>query len=508
MMPEYDLVRQPWIPCESSGVINDTSLFDVLANAHLIAAVTDPCPPVTVSLYRLLLAVLHRVFGPGDQEEWQRLWVSGRFDTNRLESYFDEWEESFDLFSARTPFYQDPALADPGMEHLTKPLAWIMHELASGNNPTLFDHTTTEAPVTLTPAQAARRLVAFQAYALPGIVTHEGGKTISGKGGPLVDRAVFLALGSNLFETLVLNMVKYDPASELPFAGGGTDAPAWEKQPDCAPCARLPAGYLDWLTWQSRRMLLSYVETETSLVVESVRVHLGASLPEDIGSEGYETMVAYIGKKDKPKKPVMFREGRGLWRDFYSTVESFRETTSDTLRSSPRTLQWLGSLSSDGIIDRGVMPLGALGLSKDPGNAAKVWLWRHDSLSLPVPYLTESGLSSVLRKALESLESIGRELSAAFYRLAKELDPGGSVPSHRNPYYWTQAESLFRRCAHDMVIRDPQEVLDEFMIQIRRAALEDFDQSVNNAGSHANALRASVKQRVRLVRGINKAIGG
>ena len=61
-MPEFNLVDQPWIPClqRDSGKPQELSLRDTLTRAHEIRELPDDSPLVTVSLHRLLLAILQQ----------------------------------------------------------------------------------------------------------------------------------------------------------------------------------------------------------------------------------------------------------------------------------------------------------------------------------------------------------------------------------------------------------------------------------------------------------------
>ncbi len=45
----------------------------------------------------------------------------------------------------------------------------LIHDMASGNNATLFDHHTDESDIALTPPQAGRMLIAAQAFGLAGL---------------------------------------------------------------------------------------------------------------------------------------------------------------------------------------------------------------------------------------------------------------------------------------------------------------------------------------------------
>jgi CRISPR system Cascade subunit CasA len=55
------------------------SLPDTLAQASELAGISHESPLVAVSVTRLLLAVLHRVFGPRDRAAWAALWQASGF---------------------------------------------------------------------------------------------------------------------------------------------------------------------------------------------------------------------------------------------------------------------------------------------------------------------------------------------------------------------------------------------------------------------------------------------
>ena len=111
----------------------------MLSDAHRLQEIADASPLVTVALYRLLLAILHRVFGPPTLDDWERLWESGAFDRDRVAEYLNAWRHRFDLFDEQRPFYQSPSLPDKMLKSVSK----LALEYASGNNPALFDNTST-----------------------------------------------------------------------------------------------------------------------------------------------------------------------------------------------------------------------------------------------------------------------------------------------------------------------------------------------------------------------------
>ena len=105
-MPSFNLVSEPWIPCVTAQGVREFSLREVLAQAHTIKELSDDSPLVTVALHRLLLAILHRNFGPASFDEWKELWRASKWDEAKLNQYFEQWQHRFDLFDKDRPFYQ------------------------------------------------------------------------------------------------------------------------------------------------------------------------------------------------------------------------------------------------------------------------------------------------------------------------------------------------------------------------------------------------------------------
>lgn len=111
MSYSFNLLERPWIPCLTrQGAAVPLSLRETLARAHELLNITHESPLVGVSVMRLVLAVLHRVYGPRDAAAWATLWRSPSFDMVALDGYFDQWRGRFDLFDAERPFYQDASI--------------------------------------------------------------------------------------------------------------------------------------------------------------------------------------------------------------------------------------------------------------------------------------------------------------------------------------------------------------------------------------------------------------
>jgi CRISPR system Cascade subunit CasA len=93
-MNKFNLIEEPWIPCLmlKTNKIELLSLFDTLTQAHDIKEIADNSPLVVVSLHRLLLAILHRKFGPTSFDNWKELWQRGQsegWNADILRAYFE-----------------------------------------------------------------------------------------------------------------------------------------------------------------------------------------------------------------------------------------------------------------------------------------------------------------------------------------------------------------------------------------------------------------------------------
>jgi len=426
-MFSFNLVDKEWIPCiMPDGRRMDMSLRDTLVKALDIKEILDPSPLITATLHRFLLAILHRNFGPANEKKWQKLWGAGKWDETKLLTYLDKWRDRFDLFSEKYPFYQCASLPftitdSKGKPKIyEKPIAKLTHELASGDNATLFDHTFEDNPKAVSPADAARLLIAFQAFAIGGLITRQEGEVPSADNAPMVKGAVVLVKGGNLFQTLMLNLHKYNRDDEEPFAIDTDDAPFWERDKEIHTEDRRPKGYLDLLTWQSRRIKLRPEQGENGqIVVKQVVIMKGNQFPDGFTLHQKEPMLAFNkvkrpGKNQDPWPPVAFQEDWALWRDSLTLFQHIKKRDE---RTRPKTLEWLHDLCASGIIpESSTYDLSLMGLVT---SKAKISLWRHERLPLPLAYLEDEALIARLKDALDLAESAGTALQSSAWNLAR-----------------------------------------------------------------------------------------
>lgn len=395
----FNLLDEPWIPCLlPSGAARELSLREALLRAPEIAEVLSPSPPVTVSLHRLLLAILHRVYGPRDGETWGRLWAAGAWPREALERYLDRWAPRFELFAGPQPFGQCPGLP----RRLFRPLTRLAPDLASGTQPTLFDHSLEAQPRGVPAAQAACWLLAYQNYCLGGRCG-DGERLGVVHAGPLAHGAAFLLLGRNLFETLMLNLLPYAPAAGLPWPGQEDDAPAWEQAVPGGAEAGPPRGWLDYLTWPSRRLALGTPRrVGGQWLVTEAAVAPGRALPA--GSRAVDPMLAYRGGPGGGSALAL--PAPSEWRPVVGQLLAGRGAY-----RRPAVWEWLSAqLAWGGLPADYGCRLAVLGIR---AHRAHIGAWGAYRLELPARFLTDNDLQADLERCLATAGDASRAVVAS-----------------------------------------------------------------------------------------------
>jgi len=501
MKTTFDLVESPWIPCiQGDGTTVEVGLRQALVSAHELRELHGESPLVTAALHRLLLAVLHRIFGPASAGEWHALWQEDQWDESRVGAYLERWRHRFDLFHPERPFYQ-------AADHRVKPksVATLVYEVASGNNPTLFDHHTKDAGLTLAPAPAARLLVGAQAFGLAGL----SGLPQKFTDAPCARGVIFLVQGDSLFETLALNLLRYP--DDTVMVHQGDDLPAWEMDDPFTPQRSRPRGYLDYLTWQNRRVLLPPRPPNGDLAIEEMTVAPGLRLDREVR----DPMKHY--RQDKKRGPLVtrFREHRALWRDSAALLQ-----LRDAAYIPPRAFDWLSELVDRGYLDK-TQTRRYLGLGM-AADQARVDFYRAERMPLPLAYLRGQELVGYLQEAVDMAERAGRQLWGATRSLAiLLLSPGSDLEGGRRPAredldsmtnqwavdrrYWSRLEIPFLETLQTLP-GEPEQSLDAWRSTLLRAARGAFGAVADNLGHDPRALKAVVRASGQLAAGLAKAL--
>ena len=438
----FDLLAQPWIPLQhlTRNGTTEVNLLTALKDARSYRRLVGSTPTMTAALHRLLLAFAHRACGPATMEAWAELWHrTDGFPEGPLMQYAAQHRGAFDLFDPERPFFQCPALAalDP------KSIAPLVSFRSGGNNRTFFDHTLdTDRPL-LEPAEAARWLVTVQMYDTGGNKTpHRGKASKSSTKGLGNDFGCVLVEGRNLYETLLLNAVRYDPKWELP--NGLTsldDRPVWEegKPPPPEPDERQARGWTDLLTWPSRRVLLHTRQIDDRVWVDGVRLTPGTKLTTTQLND-IELMAAFredklrkeanpkpgkkADKQPNPLRAIRLRPVEGAWRyarslllsddpRWFSGRASAGLTRYEPRRQRPYALDHIAEVVGRGHIDEStVYTLRIFGQNLLPGKLGAIATWHEESVLMPVALLRaqDASLGSVIGVSTDFADDVAQAL--------------------------------------------------------------------------------------------------
>lgn len=509
MTVSFNLVTQPWIPClADNGTQVELSLSQCFAQAHELRELGGESPLVTVALYRLLLTILHRVQqGPEDAEEWGALWQAGHFEQAAIQSYLAAHHDRFDLFHPTRPFFQstDKKHGKLALKSATN----LILDAASGNNGTLFDHHIDRDELTVSAGQATRYLLAIQAFGLGGTAGADDNFNFA----PCVGGVLFLVQGDTLFETLLLNLIPYDKDS--PFKRKKEDAPVWEMSDPFQPRST-PNGYLDYLTWQNRRIWFEPPKAGEAMVVRKITMTPGLKIEREF----LNPMMYYRKNKDKGFLPLRFNEARALWRDSSSLFRLRHEG-----HRPPLVLDWLAEVE-----DR-YLPKGqrhrvlALGMANAK---AKPEFFRSEVMPLRREYLQKPTMVDDLDRLLKLADDVARQLwgaanTLANFILAPEQDLNKAESGEKGKgaqsediarltgswgmerAYWSQLETPFRRVLETLP-DDVDQASKSWKFTLRQAVWSAFDTVGDNLDPSPRALKALVNARGQLAGGLVKAL--
>lgn len=495
MAVAFDLLTQPWIPVRADDRVIEVGLEAALLEARDYRGIEDSSPLVTAALHRFLLAVLHRALrGPRSLDEATN-WFRGGFPADAIRDYLAHYRDRFDLFDPERPFYQVP---DFGLDLSARSWAILAAELNSDNNKVLFDHSRVDRPEPLRPAEAARLLLANQAFALGG------GRSYTGYtgGAPLASAAFVVVQGNDLHETLCLNLADY------PERRYRSDSAVWEREALTVAAlrageqtARAPLGIVDRYTWPTRAIRLHPQDQGGDTVIFQIGYAAGVACddPHDVR----DPLVAYRRDPNDPGRvyPIGFRrDGRALWRDFDALLPDPGHQDGATV------LGRAGALYDD-LHDGSEGPETAVQVAAfgQATNKAKVEFWRAERYQLPAALLGKHELRQLIRQSLELADETGRQLNGAARALAERLLTAGDRRPHKDditrlaasfPHsvaYWSALEEEFAGwlagLGPDAVERRDERQRD-WSIAVDRQARRAWDLTTRAAGDDARALRA------------------
>lgn len=520
-MDKFNLVDKPWIPClmVETNEIELHGLFDTLTRANEIKEISDNSPLVVISLHKLLLAILHRNFRTVSYEDWKDLWRKGSWDAEVLRDYFDKFKDRFYLFDDERPFYQYPSIekSDKGDEAKENPLETLMQEKASGNNATLFDHNYEERKQIYSPEIAARYLIARQAFSFSGTgCTHPFGFANS----LLIRGFTVLANGNNLFETLALNLVRYPHRHIFPYKTDDDrnilDKPFWERE-ELIQATKNESkgtnllGYLDYLTWQSRRIKL--IRENDSGEVKLCQIQQNFKLNEkELFFDPLKVYKVYQESKGRKKAKAHYelkiKEDKSLWRESHTIFEQARKSEKEPRGLFDHLAEIERFITRGEIEGDSKYSISIFGVIN---NQASVLQWSHERLPLPMAYFTDAELRNKLEKSIDFAEKFGKILRDSMKILRKHLNQklweilveNAKQDKYKRANklinlfpatsaYWSNLEIRFKKFLSDLTEKQDKALLEWYSF-VDKSAEDSFNQTLNSLGDSANEFKATAK---------------
>ncbi len=497
----YDLRRESWIPCiADDGTPRVASLEEVLANAHSLREVFHNSPLVTVSLLRLLLAVLYRALdGPKTREEWDRLSQADRLPEVLIRAYLDRCEAQypgcFDLFHRERPFYQIGGLEMDRYDSVKRLGLEIL-------NSTIFDHRDQDGELFWPPDAAACMLVAAQSFSL-GFGKSSNAR-VDGQlwerpysADAIILRGLTVWLSSrSLRETLLLNLVPHDEfEGEADWSG---DLPPWEQVDAMSLTDRMvkgkrqattALGSVDRFTWQSRLIRLLPEQRGGQLGVRRLYFTQG----READKAPTDPMKAYVMDEKEGWSAVPLSAAKACWRDVHTLL-----LRTGPRRRQPLALQFAASLRELERLSE-IPELHVVGIASAPNKAGKFLLWRHERMPLPPAYLAEPALVETLVASTKEAETLAGELRERTKILIRlYLAPDTNQPNGRKPDekdvarllenldplrpYWSRLELPYSQLMRDLAGEQPA-AADRWHQSLRECAEEAYREVVALLGA-------------------------
>ena len=493
----FNLIYDAWIPCRMiSNEFKLLSIKDIFLKASEVFEINSNNPLISISLYRLLLAILHRNFGPNNRNEWKIIYESGKFGNKILGQYFEDWHHRFELFNEpENRFYQ---IQVPEISKKTS-IKKLNHAISSGNTSALFSHAWDSDTYPMAVEDATQLLITFQNYAVGG------GKSIpfNYSHGPLMAGINVLLKGENLFETLMLNFIRYNQNHPFEKSEDHEDIPFWERGDKSlyeGKEGRYPYGYLDFLTWQGRRIWLIPEIVEGNIIVKEVFMTQGEKIHED-----WKLDPQRVYRLDEKNKivPIKLNPNRQVWRDAEALLR-INDLTKSNKTISSKSINWVSILAQKKIIpSMKRYNLEIYGLLNDSKNAAKILNWNRSYIPLPTRFLEDPSYVDNIKSFIENCEKIERALNRTLYFFGKDyLFPSSTkLSTNQNNKvrdfilnyqiqvkYWSHIESYFykfmaelaQEASYDERLLIIKNYINQKIIKTGRELLDSVKRNIKN----------------------------
>lgn len=512
----FNLLKHPWLPCiDEHNRLVSLNILDVIKKAHKLKEIQGDLSIVTGALNLFLIVFIKNIIDLQNEDEWEALWNSGKFPQEPFLHYASQWETRFDLFDSDHPFYQDPHIGQRerdikklaiGKSAEPKGISGILMHLASGNNATLFDHSLDDLPSWYSPAEAAQLLIMWQAFSLCGMSSASISNDKFYKDSPFTRGIMFLNIGSNVFQTLMLNTTSTDFD---PLQSKGKDQPCWELDDPFLKERFDPEGMLDFLTWQSRRILLIPEKNDGEIGVRYFYIAPGHSLVKTFSNPFYHNRIQ-LKDGEQSIRPMRFRQGHSLWRDS-SAILNIGTFNSE----SPLPIMWSAKLLSRKILHIDSIQMNLFGMCIAPAPKKTVFFYAQETFLAPTAYLEDDKLWLTLEQGLQWAEQVRSNLYIAVRDLARYyVVPMHDLDNVRTPnrddidqlmkhwnaehHYWALLEPAFYE--YLVALPEHENAHEKWQRAIQKAARTALNITADQVGTAPAGLKARAKAESSLNR--------
>lgn len=494
----FSLLTEPWIPVVFQSLEYDiVSLKDLFLLWDDLKTVQAANPPRTIALWRWLIAFTQwSIQGPATVSDWAALWN----DQNLGQRIFEKLEtvgDRLDLLHPKYPFAQCPdLLKEANGKSPTSAAKLLYHDKDTG---LLWTHFSQWQPASLTYAEATQELLRLLCIDLGG--TKSDSKERSAQSGSCMMTRIVTPLGSNVKETLLLNLHEYNSSHDT--SQRTPDLPLWEQ-------GRIQKGFqkvnglLNYLTFPGRRVLLSHDGEK----VAGVYLYRGEELSIKDPSPAQKSIIeanslwefwqAYVDNKT-----LGLDVHKASWRD----AEALLHPTHDK-NHKPRIFDWLTRCRKTGFVPD-PLPVQVMGFAHEPGKQAKPLQWVHDTMKIPQIYLDSGEAYHALVRALKYAEAVGELFSAKTYAPVADALRLASKPQQKDDdrrrfirnvssisaSYWSQLDSAFQQFMFDLAKDQEVDEEDDDIIyggktipvwkdKLREIATDCYEQSLSGVSSY------------------------
>lgn len=504
--PSFNLWTEPWITVERPGErLEVLNIPQTLTEAHEIHALYESSPLEVVSIHRLLVAILQDSLRLERVPDLVKIWRTGSFAGEALQTFAEKYAHRFDLFSAEAPFLQSADLSlQPSKEDNVKPAGYLLSEQPAGTAVTHYTHAY-DGNQHFCSRCAAKGLLTIPAFASSG----GAGIKPSINGVPPI---YVLPGGRTLFDSLAASLTT--PPNFQP-GDPEVDTPWWKHKPIVPKKAVVKrVGYLHSLTFPARRVRLhpqpgaapcTRCGQRTAWHVATMVYEMGESQPKE-APWWRDPFAAYRKPKNEKEAqnplPIRPVEGRAVWREFAGLFLP-TQPDNDKLRAyRPAILEQLEVLRE--ALPRPDQPIPLRVISLRTDMKMKIFEWQESGFQITPRLLTDRNSAQNIERGLEFAAKCDGIIKGAFrdYFGGEGKDKRfEATTTHMSRRYWQELGQKFQRHIRGYTAEaDSEQLFQAWLKEVADTAVEVFREAAETIPTTGYSRKPSALKNYKEVR--------